>query len=267
MLGAIEDSFHWTVFFACLLGALFIQVGTNYVNDASDFLRGADESGRTGPRRLAAAGILSVKELYWAAAAVFFLAGLVGVYLSLISSPWIFLLGLISVVFAVAYTAGPFPLAYLGLGDLFVFVFFGLVAVAGTYYCQSGGLFSWQALAMGALPGAHATALIAINNLRDIETDTRAGKRTLAVKMGSEYARVYYVILLFLPYVLWPLMGPTAGPSLWWPYLSVFIPLWLTWKVSRAQDPKDYLRLLPPTALLQMLFGLLCLGSLSRYLN
>ena len=197
---------------AALVGAALIQIGTNFANDYYDFIRGGDTDERIGPVRVTQAGILRPEQVRRGMVAVLGLAVAVGAYLVWIGGWPILAIGVASVACAVLYTGGPFPLAYHGLGDVFVFVFFGLVAVGGTYYVQ--GL-SWPPdawLAGGGL-GALSTAILVVNNLRDIPTDTRAGKRTLAVRIGPAGTKAEYVLLLMVALAVPPLGIWTLG----WP--------------------------------------------------
>ncbi|MEQ8329889.1 MAG: 1,4-dihydroxy-2-naphthoate polyprenyltransferase [Longimicrobiales bacterium] len=182
---------------AALVGALLIQVATNLANDYYDFVRGGDTAERVGPVRVTQAGILPPATVFRGMLVALGLAFLVGVYLVAVGGWPIVWIGLASLACAVLYTGGPFPLAYHGLGDVFVFVFFGLVAVGGTYYVQ--GL-AWppDVWLAGVGLGALSTAILVVNNLRDIDTDTRAGKRTLAVRLGPSGTRVEYVVLLLV---------------------------------------------------------------------
>lgn len=184
---------------AALLGALLIQIGTNLVNDAADFARGADGPDRLGEARAVASGLLSPRAVWVAAALAFAGAAGVGVYLVAVGGLPILLVGLAGILAGVAYTAGPFPLAYRGLGDLFAFAFFGVVAVAGTFYVQAGHVTA-PVVAAGAALGALAAAVLDVNNVRDLVQDERAGKRTLAVRLGRPLARAYYAALLGAAY-------------------------------------------------------------------
>lgn len=179
---------------AALVGALLIQIATNLANDYFDFVKGADTSDRVGPVRVTQAGLLSPRAVLGGLCVVLLLALLVGAYLVWIAGAPIVWIGLASLACAVAYTGGPFPLAYLGLGDLFVVVFFGLVAVGGTVFVQLLSL-PPGTLWAGAGVGAVSTAILVVNNLRDIGTDARAGKRTLAVRLGVTGTRVEYTLL------------------------------------------------------------------------
>lgn len=184
---------------AALGGAVWIQIGTNLSNDLFDFLKGADTEKRLGPVRAVQAGLLSPRQMAIGTAVAFAIASLFGVYLVVVAGWVMAVVGVASVLSGLAYTAGPFPLGYHGLGDLFVFVFFGLVAVIGTCYVQClsvPALAVWSAVAMGAL----STAILVVNNLRDLETDAAAGKRTLAVRWGATATRAEYLGLLAMAY-------------------------------------------------------------------
>lgn len=180
---------------AALVGAILIQVATNLANDYFDYFKGGDRESRVGPTRVVQAGLLAPEAVMRATVVALALATLVGVYLVRVGGIPILVVGVLSLVCAVAYTGGPFPLGYHGLGDLFVFVFFGLVAVGGTYWVQAGSL-PLDLLLAGAGVGSLTTAVLVVNNLRDIETDAEAGKRTLAVRLGRRGTRVEYVLLV-----------------------------------------------------------------------
>lgn len=196
----------------CLLSSLCIQIGTNLANDYSDFKRGADAE-RVGPRRVTQSGLVAPEHVKRAAWIAFALAGVVGIALALLAGWPIVAIGVLSVASGWLYTGGPWPLGYHGLGDLFVFVFFGLVATCGTAYAQVLGV-PPLALLAGAAVGALATAILVVNNLRDRAGDARVGKNTLAVKMGGRWTRVEYVALLLLAFAIalglgrpWPLLA------------------------------------------------------------
>lgn len=213
---------------AALLGALLIQIGTNFANDVFDFKKGADTGERLGPMRVTQAGLLTPRQVMAGMWATFGLAALVGLYL-IVAGGWpIVVIGLLSIIAGIAYTGGPFPLGYHGLGDLFVFIFFGLVAVCGTYYVQARAVSPaayWAAVPVGLL----ATAILVINNLRDIETDRRAGKKTLAVRLGVRGAQLEYIILLgvsyLVPFLTWRLRITGVGSLVVWLSLPLAIPL------------------------------------------
>lgn len=216
---------------ACLAVALLLQVLANFANDLSDFRRGADTAARQGPTRVAAAGFVTERQLEVAIAITIALAGLVGLYLAWVGGPILLVIGVLAVVAALAYTGGPFPYGYKALGEVFVFLFFGLVAVAGTAYLQT---LTFDPLYVVAAipPGALITAILVVNNLRDIPTDIVAGKRTLAVVLGERRTKGEFGTLLGVAYVVpfllfaaWLLAGegPAGGVSLALP--AVLLPL------------------------------------------
>ena len=179
----------------CVLVALLLQVVANFANDLSDFRRGADTPDRKGPVRVAAAGFVTPRQLEVAIAITIGLAGVVGLWLAYVGGPVLIGLGVLAVVAALAYTGGPWPYGYRGLGEVFVFIFFGLVAVIGTAYLQAGrvdALFVAASIPVGTL----TTAILVVNNLRDIPTDRAAGKRTLAVTFGERWTRAEYAALV-----------------------------------------------------------------------
>jgi len=191
----------WAVLAACLVGALCIQVGTNFANDAFDALAGADGPGRLGPTRACAAGLIPVPTMLVATALVLAVALAIGIWLTTVAGWPILAIGVVSIALAVLYTGGPFPLAYHGLGDPFVFLFFGWAAVLGTIWAATGGGLDWwrnrapEAFLVASAAGLQATAILAINNLRDRAGDTASGKRTLAVRLGERGSRVYHALL------------------------------------------------------------------------
>lgn len=200
-LAAHLDSARAAPALAALAGALLLQVASNFANDLFDFRKGADGPDRLGPTRAVAAGLLTQRQITIGLVAVLVAAMGIGLYLAAISSWMVFAIGLAGMVSAVAYTGGPYPLGYHGLGDVFVFLFFGLAAVGGTVFVQTG---TWEpvALALGVPMGLLAAAVLTVNNIRDIDTDARAGKRTIPVRLGRRGARVYYGLLLAVPYVV-----------------------------------------------------------------
>jgi 1,4-dihydroxy-2-naphthoate polyprenyltransferase len=180
---------------AALFGALALQVGANFANDLSDFRRGADNSTRIGPPRVTQLGLLSQRQVLAGLLVSFALASVAGVYLTYIGGWPIIAIGLASILAAVTYTGGPWPFGYRGLGELFVFIFFGLVAVSGTYYVQAGEV-TGHVLAASIPVGLTVTAILVVNNVRDIETDRAASKYTLAVYLGRRLARYQYVLFV-----------------------------------------------------------------------
>lgn len=184
-----------------LICSILIQVGTNFVNDLYDFLSGADNESRKGPTRALAAGLISVGEMKFAIILVFMITFFLGLYLVYISTWITLLIGLLSIFAGIAYTAGPYPLAYNGLGDVFVFLFFGIVGTVGTYYVQVvdiSALVLWASIPVGAL----ITNILVVNNYRDIDEDREVGKNTLAVKMGRKFTRYQYLIFMILSYLI-----------------------------------------------------------------
>jgi 1,4-dihydroxy-2-naphthoate octaprenyltransferase len=254
----------WLVLVCAMTTSVLIQIGTNLHNDAADFEQGADDSAtRLGPPRATAEGWLAPKQVRKAAALSFVLAIGAGGYLTWIGGWPILITGLLSIAAGIAYTGGPKPIAYIGLGELFVFVFFGLVAVCGTYYLQSGAL-SWSAWIAGALVGMPAAAVLAVNNYRDLENDRRAGKNTLAVRLGPRATRIEYALLMLLPFTLLPLI-PAVRHSGSWIVLPLLIMPWALYLVIRFQNEppgRPFNRILAATALFQLGLGLLLCLSL-----
>ncbi|HEX6033006.1 MAG TPA: 1,4-dihydroxy-2-naphthoate polyprenyltransferase [Anaerolineales bacterium] len=188
----------------CLLTALLLQIGSNLANDVFDFERGTDTPERLGPVRVTQAGLLRSSQVKAGMIVVFALAALLGLYLAWLGGWIILLIGIAAILSAIAYTGGPFPLGYYGLGDLFVFIFFGLASVAGTYYIQAGFV-SAAAWWMSIPPGMIITAILVVNNLRDLENDRKAGKHTLAVILGEGATKTQYLICVFAAYLVLPL--------------------------------------------------------------
>lgn len=186
---------------AALAGALLIQIGTNFANDYFDYRQGADTHERLGPLRVTQAGLLAPEAVARGMWVAFGLAALIGIYLIATAGWPVILIGLASILAGIAYTGGPFPLGYNGLGDLFVFIFFGLIAVGGTYFVQAGTV-TIHVLLSSAPVGLLATAILVVNNLRDIRTDRAARKMTLAVRLGERGTRLEYVILLAAAYLI-----------------------------------------------------------------
>ncbi len=242
---------------AALGGAMWIQVGTNLYNDYADFVRGADHAGRVGPPRALAQGWATPTQVWLAAWLAFALATLCGVAL-LWAAGWpVVVMGLCSIAAGVAYTGGPYPLGYHGLGDVFVFVFFGCVAVCGTYYVQALTL-SPACLAASASIGAWATAILVVNNLRDRHSDAPVGKRTLAVRWGAGFARAEYGVLLLVAYALPALVVAMGWGGLGWLLPWVTLPLaYRAWRAVGRLDGAALNPLLGRTARLEAIFGLL----------
>jgi 1,4-dihydroxy-2-naphthoate polyprenyltransferase len=210
-VAAAQGGFRPLPALAALLTAMCLQIGTNFANDYHDFQRGADTHERVGPKRVTQSGLVAPRTVRAAALATFAVAFVIGIYLAAVGGWPIALTGLASIAAGWAYTGGPWPFGYHGLGDAFVFVFFGLVATVGTTYVQLHG--APTAAWIAAVPvGAIATAILVVNNLRDIATDARAGKRTLAVRLGPAGTRAEYVLLLAVafaaPFALLPFARP-----------------------------------------------------------
>src|SRR5271163_1155637 len=187
--------FHPLAFVAALLGAVFIQIGTNLSNDYSDARRGADTEDRLGPVRVTAGGLVPPRQVLIATYLTFGVAVVAGVYLVVVAGWQLLLVGAASILAGVLYTGGPRPYGYEGLGELFVFLFFGIVAVAGSFFVQVERL-DWEAFALAVPVGLLAAGLLMVNNARDIDTDRRAGKRTLAVRLGRERTRVVFAAMV-----------------------------------------------------------------------
>jgi 1,4-dihydroxy-2-naphthoate polyprenyltransferase len=250
---------------AALVAAVAIQVGTNYHNDASDFLHGADTLERRGPMRATAAGLLSAGQVLGGAYLCFGLAGLAGLYLVLLRGWPILLVGALSIAAGIAYTAAPFRLGYRGLGDLFVFLFFGVIAVVGTDYVQTGAIRGVAALA--SIPvGLLATAVLVVNNLRDLDTDRAAGKRTLAVRLGPDATRVQYGLCLVGALAAPGIMraGGVVGSWFWMSYLAAPLAVSLVAVVVTRHDGPSLIWALKRTAQLLLLFSLLFALALGK---
>ncbi len=236
----------------CLVFAAFIQIGTNFANDYYDFVKGADTAERVGPRRAVASGLIAPAIMKRAMTGVFAAAFLAGLTLLGYGGWPLLLIGVASIVCGIAYTGGPYPLGYNGLGDLFVFVFFGLVAVGATYFVQTG-LVTGEVLVIGAGIGALATNILVVNNYRDVETDAKAGKRTLVVRFGRQFTRVQFALghgvaggtLLAIglhnhwrPVVIVVATGATMG-----------VGFWQTRRLAQAKTSDELIRLLGATGL------------------
>jgi 1,4-dihydroxy-2-naphthoate octaprenyltransferase len=243
---------------AALLGAVAIQVGTNLVNDAADHARGADGDDRLGPPRMVSSGRMTSRAAYASASIAFAFAVAVGSFLVSAGGWPIAALGLASIAAGVAYTAGPWPLAYHGLGDLFVLVFFGGAAVVGTAFVQIGAAPAIAYLA--AIPiGALGTAILVVNNVRDRVSDARAGKRTLVVRLGRTFGVVEYVVLVAIAYLVLPVIGGAA----WVAFASLPLAARSAALVVRS-DGRALDRALGATALLLLVHGSLLAVGIAR---
>jgi 1,4-dihydroxy-2-naphthoate octaprenyltransferase len=211
-LAGTEDVFHPLRFVAALVGSIFIQIGTNLSNDYSDARRGADTEDRLGPVRVTAGGLMPPKRVLVGTYVAFGVAVAAGAYLAAVAGWELLVVGAASIAAGVLYTGGPRPYGYAGLGELFVFLFFGIVAVAGSYFVQTEDL-RWEAFALAVPVGLLAAAILVVNNVRDIDTDRRAGKRTLAVKLGRRRAAALYTGMLVAAFA--SLAGIAAGLGPW----------------------------------------------------
>ena len=199
-LAAREGAFSVLPFLATLAAAVLLQVGANYSNDVFDFLKGADQA-RKGPQRVTQSGLVSPRGMLIGTTVVFVLAAVIGLYLVYVGGPVILAIGVFAILAALAYTAGPFPLAYHGLGDLFAFLFFGLIAVNGTYYIQAQH-FTWLSLVASVPTALLVMNIITVNNLRDIDTDQAVNKNTLAVRIGDRATRIQYTLSTVLAFLI-----------------------------------------------------------------
>jgi 1,4-dihydroxy-2-naphthoate octaprenyltransferase len=209
-LAGAEDVFRALPFVAALIGSTFIQVGTNLSNDYSDARRGADTEDRLGPVRVTAGGLMPPRRVLIGTYVAFGVAVAAGLYLAAVSGWELLVVGVASILAGVLYTGGPRPYGYEGLGEFFVFFFFGVVAVAGSYFVQTENV-RWEALALGVPVGLLAAAILVVNNVRDVDTDRRAGKRTLAVKLGRERARVLFTAMVVVSFLVPPLLVPALS--------------------------------------------------------
>jgi 1,4-dihydroxy-2-naphthoate octaprenyltransferase len=250
--------FRALAFVAALFGAVFIQVGTNLSNDYSDARRGADTEDRLGPVRVTAGGLVPPGRVLLATYVTFGLAVLCGVYLVAVAGWELIAVGALSILAGVLYTGGPRPYGYEGLGELFVFLFFGIVAVSGSYFVQVQEL-PWEAYVCAVPVGLLASAILVVNNVRDLETDRRAGKRTLAVRLGRERTRILYAAMVAGAFLLAPLPWLLGSMTAWlllpWCAIPLAVPLV---KIVRTRvDGPTLNGALAKTGALQLVFCLL----------
>jgi 1,4-dihydroxy-2-naphthoate octaprenyltransferase len=213
-LAASEDVFRAGAFAAALIGSIFIQIGTNLSNDYSDARRGADTEDRLGPVRVTAGGLMPPRMVLIGTYVAFAIAVAAGLYLAAIAGWELIVVGAASILAGVLYTGGPRPYGYEGLGEVFVFLFFGLVAVVGSYFVQTEEL-RWEAFALAVPVGLLASAILVVNNVRDVDTDRRAGKRTLAVRLGRRRARSLFVAMIAISFVVPVAIWLAGGLSAW----------------------------------------------------
>jgi 1,4-dihydroxy-2-naphthoate octaprenyltransferase len=258
-------TFHALAFIAALLGAMLIQIGTNLSNDYSDARRGADTDERIGPVRVTAGGLVPPRQVLIATYLTFGAAVLCGVYLIAVAGWALLAVGAASILAGVLYTGGPRPYGYEGLGEVFVFLFFGIVAVTGSYFVQRKAL-PWEAFALAVPVGLLITAILVVNNVRDIDTDRRAGKRTLAVRLGRERTRTMFAVMVAAAFVSsWiPWFAGVLSP--WLLVTAVAAPLAarVVYTVRTHVDGPSLNQALAGTARLALVFCLLlCAGVLA----
>jgi 1,4-dihydroxy-2-naphthoate octaprenyltransferase len=250
------DPIHWPSFMFALVGAIFIQIGTNLVNDALDFKKGADTAGRLGPLRVTQAGLISAEGVLRGAYLCFILAALCGIPLILRAGWPLLAIGVASIIAAYAYTGGPYPLAYNGLGEIFVMLFFGFVAVGGSYFLQTLTL-RLDVLIAGFAAGSLAVVLLAINNLRDVANDHTSNKRTMAVRFGEGFARGEIAFFAMAPFAAIVLIAWLHQQgTLLMPLLALPLALLLLLRVGRSRGV-ELNRCLAMAGGLQWLFGIL----------
>ncbi len=252
------QTFLWLPALMALLAAMLIQIGTNLHNDVKDHERGADTPERLGPARATASGWLGTAQVKRGVALCFGAAVALGSYLVWHGGWPVFLAGIFSVAAGLAYTGGPRPIAYSATGELFVWLFFGVTAVMGSYYLQTFHI-SWAAFIVANMVGLLAAAVIVVNNTRDIASDALVGKNTLAVRIGVTGSRVEYALLLCAPFFLLPALAAllTVGATLWLPLLAAPWALSLVLRFRREAPGTGHNRLLAQTAQLQLLFSVL----------
>jgi 1,4-dihydroxy-2-naphthoate polyprenyltransferase len=262
-LAGYAGVFHPLRFVAALIGAVFIQVGTNLSNDYSDARRGADTEDRLGPVRVTAGGLVPPRTVLVATYVSFGVAVLAGAYLVAVAGWELLLVGAASILAGVLYTGGPRPYGYEGLGELFVFLFFGIVAVAGSYFVQVKHL-HWEAFALAVPVGLIAAGILVVNNFRDTDTDRRAGKRTLAVRLGRQRTRALFSAIIYLAYLLAPVTW-WFGPLNAWlllPWLTLPLGAGLVRTVRNHTDGPSLNEALARTGMLQLAFCMLLAAGL-----
>jgi 1,4-dihydroxy-2-naphthoate octaprenyltransferase len=255
-LADTEGRFRVGAFIAALLGAIFIQVGTNLSNDYSDARRGADTEDRLGPVRVTAGGLVPPRQVLLATYITFGLAVLCGAYLVYVAGPALLAIGAASILAGVLYTGGPRPYGYEGLGEVFVFLFFGIVAVTGSYFVQEKSV-EWQAFALAVPVGLLAAAILVVNNVRDIDTDRRAGKRTLAVRLGRPGARTLFSVMLLVAYAALIPIAFALSPWVLLPWVTLPLAARLARTVRAHVDGPTLNAALARTGMLQLLFCVL----------
>lgn len=249
---------HWLSAILAAICALLIQIGTNYANDYFDYKKGADSGQRLGPTRVTQAGLIKPKQMEKGFIFIFTLSAVVGLYLLFRGGLPVLFIGLFSIAAGILYTGGPYPLGYHGLGDIFVFLFFGLVAVGGTYYVQALSI-NWIVIMAGIAPGLLSTAILTVNNLRDIESDRLNGKVTLAVFFGARFARIEYLVCLIgaalIPVILFLLNNADITILISSFFLFFSLPSLKT--IFTKEPGKIYNKVLADTGKLLFLYSLL----------
>ena len=260
----ISSDFRLGAFFAAMIGAVLIQIATNLANDYADYSRGVDGDQRLGPTRVTQAGLVNARQIQVAIRLTFAAAAGVGIYLIVVAGWPILVAGSAAILAGYFYTGGPWPYGYHGLGDVFVFIFFGLVAVIGSYFVQVERI-TWEAVAAATAVGLPVTAILVINNLRDVETDRASGKRTLAVIVGPDFARIQYAFLLAAAFALLPIFAaiglmPWSAMLAW---VGTPLAIKLVIGVHSGLVGEDLNTVLRQTGLVHLTFGaLLALGYL-----
>ncbi len=249
--------FNPLVTLVALICSLLIQIGTNFTNDLYDYHKGADTAERKGPVRVLSAGLISVKEMKTGIVLTFLLAFILGLYLVYVGGIIILIIGVLSIFAGIAYTAGPYPLAYKGLGDIFVFMFFGLIGTMGTFYLQTNQL-SMPAFLSSIPVGSLITNILVVNNFRDIEEDRAAGKNTLAVKLGKTFTQYQFIFLIVVSFIVPLLLFLFYGFEFWifLPYLTLPV-VYKTITMLFTLDGTQLNETLELTAKLSALYGIL----------
>jgi len=257
-LAHYHQLFRWDTTFVALVCALLIQIGTNFANDYYDFIKGADREDRIGFTRATSTGLVSPEAMFRATYLTMAAAFFIGLYLVWIAGWPIFLIGVLSLIFGIAYTGGPYPLGYNGLGDIFVFIFFGFAAVMGTYYVNT---LEWSLDAMiASVPvGALAVNILVINNLRDVHQDVLSGKKTLGVLLGENALKAEYALLIALSFISLVILNVFFEYPVWiyLPLLSLPAAILLLNQVFFHDDKRTLNKTLERTAQFMVLFGLL----------
>ncbi|KAB8031099.1 1,4-dihydroxy-2-naphthoate polyprenyltransferase [Fluviispira multicolorata] len=255
-LQSSETKIKWNLTLFAILSSIFIQIGTNFINDAIDFKKGADSEKRIGPKRMTQSGLLTPKQVLFGGGFSFFIATLFGIPLILAGGIPILFIGIVSIICGYIYTGGPYPLAYKGLGEFFVILFFGIVAVLGVYYIQTGTVHFHPFIA-GLQIGFLATVLISINNFRDYLEDKKVNKMTLAARFGKNFARVEIVLLFlsaFLLNIYWYIHGFLWTAFL--PLLSLPLVIFVVRGLLKNEPSPLFNKYLGMSAAIQMLFGI-----------